>query len=214
MPIRFLFFDLGNVLIRFCTDRLFSQAGAVLGQTPQWVFENLYSPEMLRQAECGHLSTGEFYRYVCECLPGQDIPFETLLAAVNDIFWLNEPMRPTLAQIAGSGLPLGLLSNVGQWHWEYCLATFPEIFRHIPSNHILSYKVGAMKPSREIYAAAFQVAQQAVPEITPNEVLFIDDLEKNVQGAKAFGFDAIPYSYKDHETLLGQLRLRAVLQSQ
>jgi len=211
MSIRFLFFDLGNVLIRFCTDRLFSQVGAVLGQTPQWVFENLYSAERLRQVECGHVSTEEFYQYVCGLLPGKEFSLEALLAAVNDIFQYNEPMRPTLAQIAETGLPCGLLSNVGPWHWEYCLATFPEIFRHIPSNHVLSYKVGAMKPGREIYAAAFQFAQKAVTEIEPGEVLFIDDLEKNVLGAKEFGFDAVQYSYNDHETLLGQLRTRGVL---
>ena len=210
MSTKFLFFDLGNVLIRFSTDRLFQQASVVVGQPPQWVFENLYSSEMLYRAECGHLSTEEFYRYVCELLPGREIPFETLLVAVNDIFWLNEPMRPVLERIAGTGLPLGLLSNVGQWHWEYCLATFPEIFRSIPANHILSYKVGAMKPSQEIYAAAFHFAQKAVPGIRAEEVLFIDDLEKNVQGAKAFGFDAIPYSFQKHETLLEQLRLRGL----
>jgi len=213
MPIRFIFFDLGNVLIRFCTDRLFSQAGAVLGQTPQWVFKHLYSPEMLRQAESGHLSTEEFYRYICGLLPGKEVPFETLLAAVNDIFWLNEPMRPTLAQVAGTGLPLGLLSNIGPWHWEFCLATFPEIFQCIPANHVLSYKVGAMKPSPEIYAAAFSFAQKAVPGLRPDEVLFIDDLEKNIHGAKKFGFDAVLYSYKEHETLLKQLSLRGILET-
>jgi len=211
MFIKFLYFDLGNVLIRFSTDRLFQQASTVVGQTPQWIFENLYSSEMLHRAECGHLSTEEFYRYVCELLPGKEIPFESLLVAVNDIFWLNEPMRPTLERIAGTGLPLGLLSNIGPWHWEYCRAKFLEIFQRIPANHILSYQVGAMKPSLEIYAAAFQFAQKAVPGIRPDEVLFIDDLEKNVQGAKAFGFDAVSYSFKDHETLLEQLCLRGVL---
>ena len=211
MSTRFLFFDLGNVLIRFSTDRLFSQAGAVLGQTPQWVFKNLYSPEMLCQAECGHLTTEEFYRYICKLLPGQEVPFQPLLAAVNEIFWLNEPMRPTLSQIAGSGLPCGILSNIGPWHWEYCLTAFPEVFQKVPDNHVLSYKVGTMKPSRDIYAAAFQFAQKAVLGIVPGEVLFIDDLEKNVRGAKEFGFDAVLYSFQDHETLLEQLRSRGLL---
>jgi len=211
MSTKFLFFDLGNVLIRFSTDRLFKQASAVVGQTPQWVFENLYSSEMLRLAESGYLSTEGFYRYVCELLPGKEVPFEALLAAVNDIFWLNEPMRPTLAQIAGTGLPLGLLSNIGPWHWDYCRAKFTEIFQYLPSNHVLSYQVGAMKPSREIYAVAFQVAQKVVPDIKPDEVLFIDDLEKNVRGAKEFGFDAILYFFKEHETLLEQLESRHTL---
>ncbi|MCL2304793.1 MAG: HAD family phosphatase [Planctomycetaceae bacterium] len=208
MSTRFLFFDLGNVLIRFSTDRLFSQAAAVVGQTPQWIFENLYSAEMLRLAECGHFSAEEFYRYVCELLPGKEIPFEKLLAAVNEIFWLNEPMRPTLTQIAENGLPCGILSNIGPWHWEYCRNTFSEIFQYVPANHVLSYKVGVMKPAREIYSAAFQFAREAVPGIEPGEVLFIDDLEKNVRGAKEFGFDAVQYSFKNHEALLVQLRLR------
>ena len=211
MSIRFLFFDLGNVLIRFSPDRLFTQAGAVLGQTPQWILENLYSSEMLHRAECGHLSREEFYRHICGLLPEREIPMEKLLAAVNDIFWINEPMRPTLVQIAGTGLPCGLLSNIGPWHWEYCLATFPEIFQNIPANHVLSYQVGAMKPSQDIYAAAFQFARQAVDGIEPGEVLFADDLGRNVHGAKEFGFDAVEYSYKDHEAFLDQLRSRGVL---
>ena len=211
MSTRFLFFDLGNVLIRFSTEQLFSQVSAVVDQSPDWVYKNLFSSELLRRAECGHVTTEEFYRYVCELLPRKEIPLETLLVAVNEIFRINEPMHPVLTQIAERGLPSGLLSNIGPWHWEYCMATFSEIFRYVPSNHVLSYQVGTMKPSREIYSIAFQFAQKAVPEIEPIEVLFIDDLENNVRGAKEFGFDAVEYSFQDHETFLEQLRLRGVL---
>ena len=207
MQTKFLFFDLGNVLIRFSTERLFEQIGEALGQTPKWVANTLYCPEMLQKAECGQISTEQYYQIICNLLPEREIAFERLLPAVNDIFWLNEPMRPTLRCVAEAGIPRGILSNIGPWHWEHCVKTYPEITQNIPSNHVLSYKVGVMKPNREIYAAAFRFAQDSVPGIEPSEVLFIDDLEENVQGAKDFGFQSVQYSFDEHEKLLDTLKL-------
>ncbi len=210
MPTKFLFFDLGNVLIRFSNGRLFQRVGALFDRPPQWVAETLYCPEMLEQAECGHISADEYYRYICEQAPERSVSMDELLHAVNEIFWFNEPMLPTLEQVAQAGLPRGILSNIGPWHWEHCTKAFPEIFENIPDNHVASYKVGAMKPNRDIYAAAFQFARNAVPEIELNEILFIDDLEKNVLGAKDFGFDAVQYSFEEHEKLVEEFHLRGI----
>jgi HAD superfamily hydrolase (TIGR01509 family) len=53
----------------------------------------------------------------------------------------------------------------------------------------LSFRIGAMKPSRDIYEAAAELAG-----VRPEEVFFIDDRQENVVAAKASGFDAVLYS--------------------
>lgn len=202
--IKFLFFDLGNVLVRFSNKRLFQQVAACFGLTPDWVVNVLFHPDMIRQAECGQLTAEEYYRFACRESgnPESQCPdFETAMRTVNEIFWLNEPMQPTLARVAEQDFPRGVLSNIGPWHWDYCRKTFPILFERIPSNHVLSYRVGEMKPYQEIYAAAYETAQEAVPSILPEEVAFIDDLQANVVGANQFGFRAFLYSFDEHERL-------------
>ncbi|MEK6246916.1 MAG: HAD-IA family hydrolase, partial [Planctomycetales bacterium] len=54
---------------------------------------------------------------------------------------------------------------------------------------VLSYEVGNMKPDPEIFAAAATAAATQ-----PSEIFYIDDLQKNVDGANASGFDAVCYS--------------------
>jgi len=64
----------------------------------------------------------------------------------------------------------------------------------VPANHVLSYQVRHLKPDIEIYKIAKNVAENAVPRITVSEILFIDDLTRNVDAAKEFGFDAVLYT--------------------
>lgn len=54
--------------------------------------------------------------------------------------------------------------------------------------NVLSYQVGASKPSRKIYIYACKRAG-----IKPSEAVFIDDRMKNVRGAERAGMHAIHY---------------------
>jgi putative hydrolase of the HAD superfamily len=79
--------------------------------------------------------------------------------------------------------PVLLLSNTNALHFEMIATNYP-ILRHF-DDYILSYKVGAMKPSPQIYEAAVKRAG-----VAPAECFFTDDIPAYVQGARDYGIDA------------------------
>jgi HAD superfamily hydrolase (TIGR01509 family) len=64
--------------------------------------------------------------------------------------------------------------------------TYP-LLRHFHS-YVLSYKVGVMKPRPLIYQKAIEAAG-----CQPGECFFTDDLEVNVEAARAQGMDAVQF---------------------
>jgi len=63
----------------------------------------------------------------------------------------------------------------------------------------LSYEVGARKPESKVYA----MAMKELPGIQPNEVLFLDDREHCILGAKKFGLQTIHVT--DHKAAIEQV---------
>lgn len=219
--IKFIFFDLGNVLVRFSNGILFQRVGDLLGEDPDWIARNLFNLEITERIEEGRFPEEEYYAFLGEEvsrlresrgeLPGEIPEKSVLLDAACRIFWLNEPMQPVLQALAEIDFPRGILSNVGPWHWEFCCREFPILMEWIPENRITSYRVGIMKPHRGIYDYAFQCARETVPDLEPSQVLFIDDLPRNIEGAKEFGFQGFVYSHQSHRELVDRLTQRNIL---
>jgi len=190
--IRFVFFDLGNVLVRFSIDRLAQQGADLTGRSKEEVRRAVFDKGMKDRVETGRTTAGEFYEHFCcelDCRPDP----EAVEWALHDIFEENEEIHPITQRLTELDFPRGILSNTGPGHWSHCCTFFPYILERFPVNHVLSYEVGVMKPDHGIYRVALSAAEYAVPHIRPDEVLFIDDLEKNVRAAREFGFDAVLY---------------------
>jgi dinuclear metal center YbgI/SA1388 family protein len=209
MKIRFIFFDLGNVLLRFSTRRLARQAAEVAGCSEDEILHAVFGNGINRKIECGEISDTEFYESFCRSVGKRPDP-QQLENALNDMFEVVEEMQPVLRQLVADHFPRGILSNTGAGHWNHCIKKYPFLLQYFPDNHILSYQVGAMKPDKKIYEAAFQTAENSVPNIQPDEILFIDDLESNILGAKTFGFDAVQFI--SEQQLLGELAKRGLVQ--
>ncbi|MGL4595381.1 MAG: HAD family hydrolase [Thermoguttaceae bacterium] len=190
--IRFVFFDLGNVLLRFSLEKMGKQGAEVTGHTPEDVLRAVFSNNNQRRVETGLCTELEFYHEFCNQLGSTPDP-DLLAPALNDIFEPIEKTHDFVHFLASEHFPRGILSNTGPGHWNHCCRTFPFLFNLIPSNYILSYEVGAMKPDHAIYEAAFKTAQKSIPSILTDEILFIDDLRENVVAARQFGFDAVWY---------------------
>lgn len=196
MTTRFVFFDLGNVLLRFSVEQLGRQGAELLGIPAEDVIGAVYGDGMMQKIECDGISDDEFYELFCEKV-GKRPPKDSLATALNDIFSVLDETQCFVRHFAQNEFPRGILSNVGTAHWNFCTKTFPFLLDYFPENHVLSYRVGAMKPSSKIYGAALQTARNQIPDIQPEEILFIDDLPANVLGAQEFGLDAVPFINAD-----------------
>ena len=184
MTIRFIYFDLGRVLLDFTHERGFAQIASLTGVSDDAVRHALFDTGLSDRYDTGELSTAEFHREFCE-LTKTSPTVEELSTAWSDIFELI-PATITLAtSLKSAGNRIGILSNTCEAHWEYAANRF-RILSQIFDPVITSYEVGAMKPSREIYDAAAAVVGHAKPD----EIVFVDDRSENVDGAKEAGWRA------------------------
>ena len=207
MVCSFLYFDLGNVLLSFCHDRMCRQLAEVAGLEPVAIRQALleangaFATQM--QFERGDISAAAYYDFFCQ-QTGTRPDRTTLEQAGSDIF---EPMEPSLSLIgtlAEAGHRLGLLSNVGPVHWDFVgngrFPPIPECFEVL----ILSYRARSAKPEQDIYRQA--IARAGVPA---GEIFFADDRQENVDGALEAGIDAVLFT--STAQLVEDLRNRHVL---
>ncbi len=181
MSTRFVYFDLGNVLLTFDHRRGARQMAEVAGVDEQLAWEAVFASDLQARFEVGAVSGDEFYETFCRTTNSQP-DRDKLMFAAGAIFELNTPIVPVVAQLQSAGYRTGVLSNTCAWHWDYCIdgryAILPGAFEQL----VLSYDARSMKPHGEIYRVAIEAA-----EVAPAEIFFIDDREENVAGAVAAG---------------------------
>jgi putative hydrolase of the HAD superfamily len=95
-----------------------------------------------------------------------------------------------------------LLSNTNAIHFKMVEQSYP-ILRHF-HHQVLSFRVGAMKPSPAIYEEALRHADAA-----PEECFFTDDIPAYVEGARAAGIDAV--QFESQSQIERELRARGVV---
>lgn len=201
MQPKFLYFDLGKVLVDFSHEQMLRQMGSVAGIREEAVRAALSGGGLMRQHEAGRVSSREFYEAFCTAT-GSRPSYGTLVAAAAEIFSLNLPMLPVVAQLREAGYAMGILSNTCEIHWQYCCRQYRIVAEEFDT-YALSFRVGALKPEAAIFRAAAELAGHR-----PEEIFFVDDLAEHVAGARAVGFDAVQYTTA--AALAAELRQRGI----
>lgn len=199
---RFLYFDLGQVLVRFDHGRLVRQLAAAAGATEAAVRQILFDEGMQELLELGRMTTGQFSAEFRR-RTGTRAAEAELRRAATEFFWPNHEILPLLVQLRQRRYSLGILSNTCELHWEYCCRRFAYV-GELFDRAVLSFRVGAMKPDRTIFEAAADAAG-----CSPEDLFFVDDIAANQEGAAAAGIDAVVY--QGAGDLIGQLRRRGLV---
>ncbi len=111
----------------------------------------------------------------------------------------NEPMIGLMRELRGDGLRMGLLTNnVREWEplWRSKLPDVEEVFEVI----VDSAFVGMRKPDPAIYT----LTVERLGGLTPEECLFVDDVEVNCQAATELGMTAV--QFRDNEQAIPEIR--------
>ncbi|MBC7351076.1 MAG: HAD family phosphatase [Thermogutta sp.] len=182
----FIYFDLGRVIINFDNDRMCRQIAEVTSLSPERIHEILFSTGLQRAFELGQISPTQFYEEFCR-LTGCSVPWDRLRQAASDIFWVNTPMLPVVAQLQARCFPLGILSNTCITHFEWCLEHFT-ILRRGFRVYGLSCEFRLLKPDPQIFLAAAEKAG-----VAPERIFFTDDIPAHVEAAQRVGFQAVPF---------------------
>ena len=184
--IRTVVSDLGRVVLWFDNNiflrKLAERAGKPFAEVKAVIHGDL---ELLRRFDAGSVTPCAFFERVTG-LVGADISYEAFFEMYNDIFSLNAPVVDVLASIKAAGYKALLLSNTDPERFAFVRRRFPEILFF--DDYVLSYELKLLKPDPAIYLAAARLAGTS-----PQECVFIDDMEENVKGAIAAGFFGILY---------------------
>jgi FMN phosphatase YigB (HAD superfamily) len=210
--VRFIFFDLGNVLLRFNVELMLDRGALALGCSVLELRQLIYGDGWVNRLETGKINETEFFEIICKRFR-VDSSFVEIVEVFNDIFTEVIEIRPFLEHLSRINFPRGILSNTSWGHWNHIISKFNYLTKLIPDNHVLSCSVKSMKPEREIFEYAMRIAQNAVEngiELKANEILFIDDLKQNIEGATIFGFDTIQFT--NWQNVNNELKKRNLIQ--
>jgi|GEM_PF-130204 len=183
--IKAIIFDVGRVLVNVdldtVTNKLFSD---IDGDTPDEVFKAIITNPLMKKYMKGLISPEQFYQGLSN-LYALNISYETFTEIWTSLFSPMPGMADLLKQIDRS-LQLGLLSDTDPLHWTYLTKSFPHISQF--KNMTLSFKVGIVKPNPKIYLLA-----AASVKTPPESCLFIDDMQRNIDGANSVGMHGIKF---------------------
>jgi glucose-1-phosphatase len=200
--IEFVYFDLGNVLLSFDPAKACNNLATLFARTPKQVHDALYGSGLEDEFEHGRVTPDEL---VAELSRHLQVDPKTVRAAevldgMSDMFTEIEPMIGVIQAVRDRGYRVGLLSNTCWAHWDWIGRQNYAVFKTPFEQLVVSYEIGAMKPSPAIYEAA-----EAMAKVAPSQLMFIDDKPENIAAAKQRGWNA--------ETCIGGPQAISVLKS-
>ncbi len=184
MAIKAVFFDIGNVLLRFSNKRILRKFAWAVGRHPVKVARHIWKGRIVDRIERGEVTGEEIHSLFASELgyTGDFVKFKTLWC---NHFTLDRGSFAILKNLS-SRMPTYLLSNTNALHIEHIRERY--MFPTLVKGAILSHELRLRKPQPEIYEAALKMSGTA-----PDETVFIDDLEENCEGARKVGLHAIRY---------------------
>lgn len=194
LPVKALFFDIGNVLVTFDLAGLLKDFAWGPGSSPWRVARMVWSRRLIDDVERGKLDGSQLHEAVQE-QTGYEGDLEAFGRIWNGHFRLDAAAA-ALFRRSAKRRPAYLLSNTNPLHWEHIRRRYA--FAREAAGAVLSHEVGSRKPERAIYDAAVKRAGCA-----PGECVFFDDVAANVAGAKAAGLRA--FRFRGAKRLEGDL---------
>lgn len=178
--------DLGQVLLYFDNRRFFERLSKQTSRSAAEIravtHENIL---LLDQFDTGRLSPQEFYERAVKALDAR-VSRDDFYAAYNDVFSIHGPALAVIRALKPK-YKLALLSNTDPVRYGYIERAFPEL--QFFDAYVLSFRIGAMKPDPRVYREALRLLGTR-----PENALFIDDIQENLDGAARLGIRGILFT--------------------
>jgi FMN phosphatase YigB (HAD superfamily) len=168
--------DIGGVIVPYNYGNAYNALAGVCGLDPHVVSRVIADSALYPQLESGKLAPEEFASSVCRLLRCHMTPdeFYRLWCSI----FLPGPLvtARTLAKLARS-FRVVAVSDTNLIHFPYIRDRYPEL-EHFHA-FTLSFEVKDVKPSEAMFRRALELA-----DCQPHECIFIDDVQRNVDGAR------------------------------
>lgn len=192
-------FDLGNVIVKVDFSPFLAWLTARSRSKDRRRAEAVLTSRAWYDLELGRISREEFARELSEAYQAEFTVKDCESAFCSIFPGLVPGMVELLRDLRKSG-PVYALSNTNEVHLEWLRINLPESldgFTKVFASHELQLR----KPDRQIYEEAARSIG-----VGPSRLIFFDDVEANVQGARAAGLEAHLFT----DTGLARERLKGI----
>lgn len=207
--IKNIVFDMGNVLIMFYPKKIF---GNILTDENDidLILTHFYGSQEYHEVDRGTLTYEQMLNLdkIKDNLPAHLIDLLYKMYVENCFVTNYMPPFPEMydlvSELKENGYNIYLLSNATDEFHNYC-DKIPVI--SLMDGILISSDYKLLKPEKEIYETLFEKFS-----LNPSECIFIDDLERNIQGGIACGMDGIVFSpsFENVSVLKDKLRNKGV----
>lgn len=198
--IRTIIFDIGNVLTDFrwkeffyergYDDALFERIGKATVESSDWC-----------EYDRGLLTDQEILDRFVKNDPEIEKELRESLRDTKGMVTPRAYAIPWIQELKANGYQVLYLSNFSHKVEQECREALT--FLPYTDGGILSYKEGLIKPQPEIYELLLKRFK-----LSPQECVFLDDTEKNLEAAREFGIHTI--LYQNREQAVKELKILGV----
>ena len=198
--IKAVILDLGNVVVPLDFRRCYAALAEVCSYPPDEIPKRIGATGLVARFETGQVSPHDFVREVSSLLH-MNVTYLQFWEIWSNIFAPETLIPESLIEGLCRERRLLLLSNTNAVHFAMIRERY-SLLRHF-HGYVLSYEVGAVKPSPLIYQEAIARAG-----CRAEECFFTDDIASNVDAARREGIDAV--QFQSREQLERELRVRGI----
>lgn len=188
--IKNIIFDFGGVVFQIDEQRTIDAFARLFQCSGKQVLEYLFANDLFVSFECGKITADEFIAHLQSLAP-HPVSKEQVLAAWNAILVGYPKEHIPLLLALKKKYRTFLLSNTNEIHTQEFIKIAKQQQLPISSNHDLfeqvwySNEVKMRKPDPKIFEYALAQAN-----LRPEETMFLDDLQQNVDTALSVGIQA------------------------
>ena len=199
--IKAILFDIGNVLVPFDFKRGYARIAPLCKCAAEEIPPRIRATGLVPKFETGLVDAQVFVRELSAAL-GLEMSYDQFCQLWSSIFLAGTLIPEEFIARLRDRYRLLVLSNTNPIHFSMVRENYPvlDLFHRL----VLSYEVGAAKPSAAIYEAAIAQA-----DCTAGECFFTDDIQVNIDAALALGMDAV--QFQSAEQIERELQARGVL---
>ena len=192
MNVKAVFFDIGNIIFPIESYRCHSLLSEK--NIPIETISTLRHLETSWDFEKGKIEGQEFYENVLKEIPSYkkltEDDFYMLWISILGETYLE--IEEIIKDLHNKNILIYSLSNTNSWHAHSFLKRPVFSYFH---GHNMSHELGTVKPEDKIYRKALERVK-----LDPEEVLYIDDLQENLDAAIKIGIKNSKQSVKDPKT--------------
>ena len=193
---RIFLFDLGDVLVKFLDDYdLYNKLNCKISYDeflPYW-----WGDDLVIKAHMGLATDDEHVEALLKFCKS-DLSISEFYEIYNNLdkSLYNDTVQ-IINELKNKGYKVGLLSNLRLMDYK----RYEEQIKKIDFDYVfLSYEMKCIKPSKDIYLQVINTLN-----CEANNIIFFDDNERNVMGAKAVGINAYQVTGKNIKEVFNKI---------